>query len=306
MELFHLCSLAGLGPLQQRNKPEHKNPELLYWGFTFKIHSRRRRWELWKQCNAWCPNFTGISGFISLTTCAIPSVLHHCKVDSKLDLSRWVVSARFPWNSSIYSHLLFPCMAHNHLILISRCWGIKKRKLKKTIIFCLSFPDCSLCLKERGSKNLLNVLKNHIQTPFGHLNWCDMLVNIHVQANFVILNFCEVFLLLFCTFRADYCTQALSKRIHYGKFVAEAKFLDDRRGYTMLIENKDSDAIMELLTNKNVEEQVDTIYTQNIFNMFANVIRLWRVNCKENNVRGENLEVSSGNHFNPGFMVWFI
>lgn len=50
--------------------------------------------------------------------------------------------------------------------------------------------------------------------------------------------------------------QALSKRVHYGKFVAEAKFLDHREEYSELIRRQDSDAIMDLLTNKAVEKQV--------------------------------------------------
>ncbi|ONK67068.1 uncharacterized protein A4U43_C06F15330 [Asparagus officinalis] len=42
------------------------------------------------------------------------------------------------------------------------------------------------------------------------------------------------------------CLQALSKRIHYGKFVAEAKFR----------ENPDSEELMRILTYKSVEEKV--------------------------------------------------
>jgi len=51
-------------------------------------------------------------------------------------------------------------------------------------------------------------------------------------------------------------TQALSKRVHYGKFVAEAKFLAQREEYSDLIRRQDSGAIMGLLTNKAVEQQV--------------------------------------------------
>ena len=50
--------------------------------------------------------------------------------------------------------------------------------------------------------------------------------------------------------------QALSKRAHYGKFVAEAKFLDNRAGYSKLIEARDAEGIMALLTNTAVEKQV--------------------------------------------------
>jgi len=52
------------------------------------------------------------------------------------------------------------------------------------------------------------------------------------------------------------CLQALSKRIHYGKFVAEAKFRDQTAKYTALIRARDADGIMELLTDKAVEKRV--------------------------------------------------
>uniref|UniRef100_A0A0E0MNY9 chorismate mutase n=1 Tax=Oryza punctata TaxID=4537 RepID=A0A0E0MNY9_ORYPU len=50
--------------------------------------------------------------------------------------------------------------------------------------------------------------------------------------------------------------QALSKRIHYGKFVAEAKFQGSPDTYTPAIINKDSDKLMDLLTFTKVEEDV--------------------------------------------------
>lgn len=53
-----------------------------------------------------------------------------------------------------------------------------------------------------------------------------------------------------------FCLQALSRRIHFGKFVAEAKFRADPELYTPLIEKGDRDGIMELLTNRAVEERV--------------------------------------------------
>jgi len=50
--------------------------------------------------------------------------------------------------------------------------------------------------------------------------------------------------------------QALSKRIHYGKFVAESKFRKQTAEYTELIKREDADAIMELLTDRAVELKV--------------------------------------------------
>ncbi|KAJ2690281.1 chorismate mutase aro7 [Coemansia spiralis] len=52
------------------------------------------------------------------------------------------------------------------------------------------------------------------------------------------------------------CLQALSRRIHYGKFVAESKFQDPATHdeYVRLIREQNRDRLMELLTNAKVEE----------------------------------------------------
>ena len=50
--------------------------------------------------------------------------------------------------------------------------------------------------------------------------------------------------------------QALSKRIHYGKFVAEAKFQSQTARYTQLIQRGDVEGIMDALTDRAVELKV--------------------------------------------------
>ncbi|KAJ1966674.1 chorismate mutase aro7, partial [Dimargaris verticillata] len=52
--------------------------------------------------------------------------------------------------------------------------------------------------------------------------------------------------------------QNLSKRIHFGKFIAEAKFQDPKYHdeYVRLIKARDADAIMDLLTNREVEAKL--------------------------------------------------
>ncbi|XP_031484186.1 chorismate mutase 2 [Nymphaea colorata] len=52
------------------------------------------------------------------------------------------------------------------------------------------------------------------------------------------------------------CLQALSKRIHYGKFVAEVKYQDAPQDYEPAIRAQDRDALMRLLTFEKVEEMV--------------------------------------------------
>ncbi|KAJ0989542.1 hypothetical protein J5N97_007898 [Dioscorea zingiberensis] len=52
------------------------------------------------------------------------------------------------------------------------------------------------------------------------------------------------------------CLQALSRRIHYGRYVAEVKFRDAPQDYTPAIRAKDRDTLMKLLTFETVEEMV--------------------------------------------------
>jgi chorismate mutase len=50
--------------------------------------------------------------------------------------------------------------------------------------------------------------------------------------------------------------QALSRRVHYGKFVAESKYRSDPEGYQRLVNAGDAKGVMKLLTNTKVEEKV--------------------------------------------------
>ncbi|PKU81557.1 Chorismate mutase 2 [Dendrobium catenatum] len=52
------------------------------------------------------------------------------------------------------------------------------------------------------------------------------------------------------------CLQALSKRIHYGRFVAEVKFRNTPSDYLSAIHAKDSETLTRLVTSKTVEETV--------------------------------------------------
>ncbi|KAI3784879.1 hypothetical protein L1987_43987 [Smallanthus sonchifolius] len=55
----------------------------------------------------------------------------------------------------------------------------------------------------------------------------------------------------------DYaCLQALSKRIHYGKFVAESKFRASPADYEAAIKTNDRERLMDLLTYPAVEETI--------------------------------------------------
>ena len=50
--------------------------------------------------------------------------------------------------------------------------------------------------------------------------------------------------------------QALSRRVHYGKFVAESKYRSNPDEYQRLVDAGDAEGVMRLLTNAAVEEQV--------------------------------------------------
>ena len=52
------------------------------------------------------------------------------------------------------------------------------------------------------------------------------------------------------------CLQLLSKRIHYGKFVAESKFRQEPVMFATAIQKRDVATLMELITKPIVEEQV--------------------------------------------------
>lgn len=52
------------------------------------------------------------------------------------------------------------------------------------------------------------------------------------------------------------CLQSISRRIHYGKFVAESKFQSDADKFTRLIRAGDREAIGDAITNKAVERKV--------------------------------------------------
>ncbi|PKA65577.1 Chorismate mutase 3, chloroplastic [Apostasia shenzhenica] len=52
------------------------------------------------------------------------------------------------------------------------------------------------------------------------------------------------------------CLQSLSKRIHYGKFVAEAKFLESPDVYRAAIKAQDKEQLMKMLTYESVENAI--------------------------------------------------
>ncbi|KAL6556568.1 chorismate mutase [Orobanche gracilis] len=69
------------------------------------------------------------------------------------------------------------------------------------------------------------------------------------------------------------CLQVLSRRIHYGKFVAEAKFISAPQNYTRAIKAEDKDALTRFLTVRSLEDVIKkrverkaTIFGQDVDN----------------------------------------
>lgn len=52
------------------------------------------------------------------------------------------------------------------------------------------------------------------------------------------------------------CLQALSRRIHFGKFVAESKFQQETERFMKLIKEEDRESIEAAITNEKVEKKV--------------------------------------------------
>ncbi len=52
------------------------------------------------------------------------------------------------------------------------------------------------------------------------------------------------------------CLQALSRRIHFGKFVAESKYQTEKERFIKLIKAEDREAIGAAITNEAVEKKV--------------------------------------------------
>ncbi|KAL6647356.1 hypothetical protein ACP70R_014793 [Stipagrostis hirtigluma subsp. patula] len=69
------------------------------------------------------------------------------------------------------------------------------------------------------------------------------------------------------------CLQTLSRRINYGRFVAEVKFRGDQLTYTSLIQAKDRDGLMKLLTSE-VQEDVVKRRVERKATVFGQIITL--------------------------------
>ncbi|KAG9290471.1 hypothetical protein G9A89_002446 [Geosiphon pyriformis] len=94
------------------------------------------------------------------------------------------------------------------------------------------------------------------------------------------------------------CLQALSKRIHYGKFVAEAKFLDPvlQPKYIKAIHYGDIEAIKALLINKKVEDSLLKRLRQKALTYGQDITEIGALNL-------ENSQLLKGSKINVNVVV---
>lgn len=92
------------------------------------------------------------------------------------------------------------------------------------------------------------------------------------------------------------CLQSLSKRVHYGKFVAEAKFKASPRIYEPAIKAQDEDRLMDLLTYHSVEESIKERVKNKAktFGQDVNVVETAREEEEEENREEPNLKIAPG------------
>ncbi|MBA0631927.1 hypothetical protein Godav_000752 [Gossypium davidsonii] len=130
--------------------------------------------------------------------------------------------------------------------------------------FNVSSPNASISCLTKSLTDIITLMSISIHNFCLSLNYTIKLVLHHCAASININNkvwnmyFAELLPRLVEAGDDGNCgsTAALSKRIHYGKFVAEAKFRESPKTYEDAIRAKDRSRLMELLTYETVETAV--------------------------------------------------
>ncbi|KAI0132676.1 chorismate mutase [Xylariales sp. AK1849] len=168
---------------------------------------------------------------------------------------------QFPLNKTIYTPGAVEIGEEPNLSFMD--WYLREQEKLQALIRRYESPDEYPFFPE--AKEVKPVLKR--------LNYPSILHphNVNVNEN-IKKYYVEKFLPKVCTNREDRgesaenygstatcdiaCLQAISRRIHFGKFVAESKFQSDKEKYTKLIKAEDREAIGDSITNAAVEKQV--------------------------------------------------
>ena len=115
--------------------------------------------------------------------------------------------------------------------------------VQKPILKPLNYPDVlhpnDVVVNDRIKKYYVETLLPKVCADFGHGDRGE------TQENYGSSATCDIAVL-----------QALSRRIHFGKFVAESKFRSEKERFTALILAEDREGLGEAIVNKKVEEMV--------------------------------------------------
>ncbi|KAH6659868.1 chorismate mutase [Truncatella angustata] len=168
----------------------------------------------------------------------------------------------FPYNKTIYT----PGAIEGIDAKLSFMeWYLREQERVQALIRRFKSPDEYPFFPE--SRNIKPVLRDVEYPPVLHKN--DVNVNDKIKSYYV-----EKFLPEVCRdfgredrgeSKENYgssatcdiaCLQAISRRIHFGKFVAESKFQSETERFTKLIQAKDGQGIGDAITKPEVEKQV--------------------------------------------------
>ncbi|CAI4053576.1 hypothetical protein N7582_005756 [Saccharomyces uvarum] len=140
-------------------------------------------------------------------------------------------------------------------------WALLNLEITQSLIRRFESPDETPFFPDKIKKSFLpSINYPQILAPYApEVNYNDKIKNVYIENIIPLIsrkdgddinNFGSVA-------ASDIeCLQSLSRRIHFGKFVAEAKFQSDIPLYTKLIKDKDVEKIMENITNSAVEEKI--------------------------------------------------
>ena len=104
----------------------------------------------------------------------------------------------------------------------------------------VTIPECPLVLKDYNLVNLTSDIEKY------YLNWISSLCPSGDDAQYGS-----------CVELDVYAVQAISRRIHYGAmYVAESKYRSNPDIYQKLIDKKDAEGLMRLLTRPEVEKRI--------------------------------------------------
>ncbi|KAG8375442.1 hypothetical protein BUALT_Bualt10G0100400 [Buddleja alternifolia] len=165
--------------------------------------------------------------------------------------------AKHPINSPLYDDKKMPFADDSSVSLFH--FFVKESEVLQSKAGCYTSPEENAFFPENLPPPLLPPLNSTpvLHPPGASININEKILNLYIETLLPLIaakgddgNYAV-------TAASDLnCLQALSRRIHFGKFVAEVKFKDCPEDYIPAIRAKDKDALMKLLTFESVEERI--------------------------------------------------